>query len=60
MDGCDIRSHHEVQHETIMFVDMYRGIIRNQGFVGGAGFRLSAVGVFFGAVLVEHRCFLLG
>ena len=35
----------EAMVETITFVGIYRGIIRNQGFLGGAGFRSSTVGV---------------
>ena len=30
-------------HEKPLFVGMYRGIIRLQGFLGGAGFRPSTV-----------------
>ena len=29
--------------DTMTFVGIYRGIIRNQGFLGGAGFRPSTV-----------------
>ena len=41
VDGCEILfSHHGMkQGETRTFVGIYRGIIRTQGFLGGAGFR---------------------
>ena len=35
----EIRSHHLDTRVETMFIGMYRGFIRNQGFLGGAGFR---------------------
>ena len=37
MDGGEILSHHfETKVETMPFVGIYRPIIRNEGFLGGA------------------------
>ena len=39
VDGCEILRHFEAMVETITFVGIYKGIIRNRGLKGGGGFR---------------------
>ena len=56
VDGCEIRSPHhlETMVETVTFVGIYRGIIRNQGFFGGAGIRPQYVCFACGAIRNEE------